>query len=668
MKEEYQEEENQEKKRKRKKINSTHMKKIIGTLLAGLSVISVGGLMQEGVKVQEYQPKAEKGYCTVLVYMDGSDLESDYEAATDDLLEIEQALQDNNISEKDIHIVVEAGGAKEWKYDAMQDKEYGRFCVSAEGPFDVEPMEARNMGEADTLTDFINYGTQSYPAEHYGFVFWNHGAGQIAGFGSDSQFDDASLSLHEIESGINHSSMQQLFSFVSLDACLMGNIELAAVLEGKAEYLIASEELEPQCGYDYSWLGAIREEMVKDSSDIGEAVGEAMIDTYGKYYQNGNYKLTLSLIDLKKYEDFHDCFHQIVEEVAEQADDTMYQQLGKKRKTLQGFGSSGGAFGEIVDMMDFMEMLINLIDDDLAYKRLLGKYDSLVPEKFSKGYAEEPSGLSIYLPSGDNEWIMQDMSVYKTITFCNTYKSFLKNYRSYLAAESHISWHSVDKNEQEITVQVEQNTMDDITNAYLAVFCDTGKEGEVYLLSTDSDVVFNRAGYLKAEAEKQYWGLKNEILCLIETVDTEDYTEYMAPVLYNNELCVMHISFSEKDENGKIAAITPISTKKKEYVLKDGDVLYPLYPLEQTEESGDKSLLPDDIDAVGENDKEVDTYVKSGDIYIDSYYIGNKISIESIADGDAKLMLSDIDTENCMFGFMLWDSKQRLYYTDFISK
>lgn len=652
----------------KKKITSPRLMNTLKVLLAGAALVTIGGSVKEGIKIQDYPAKAEKGYSTILVYMDGSDLESGYGAATDDLLEMAQALKSSDIPSDQVHIVVEAGGSQNWEYTTMQGKEYGRFCMSADEPYDVEYMEARDMGDPDTLTDFINYGTQSYPADHYGLVFWNHGAGQIMGFGCDNQFDDSALSLNEIKVGIESSSLKQPFDFISLDACLMGNIELAAVLQGKTDYLIASEELEPQYGYDYSWICTVGEEQQQNSETMGKAVGESMIHTYESYYANNDYKLTLTLLDLTEYDDFHEEFHSIMEQALDKADDMFYQQLGKGRKGLQGFGDRGSAASEIVDLMDFMELMTTLTGDTSGYEELQKQYKNLVLDKYTKGYEKEPTGISIYLPSGANEWILQDMSVYQTVAFCDIYQNFLEGYRNYLDAESHVTWFSVDKEQQEITVQIDPNSIEEIAGAYLTTFRDTGKDGMVYLLSTDSDVVINRSSYLRAEVEKQYWGLKDEVLCLIETVHTGEYTEYLAPVLYEGELCIMHIAFSTENENGSITAITPVGVEKRQYEVKEGDVLYPLYPLEQADDSNEVALpLGYEKEEAADSKREVGTDIKSGDIYRDAYYIGNKISIDSMEAGDAELMLIDVEPANCMFGFMIQDTKQNLYYTEFVS-
>ncbi len=651
-----------------KRIRSPRIRKILASLLLGTALVTAGGIMKTGVHVQDYEPKAAKGFCTILVYMVGSDLEGSYGAATEDLGEMEKALQESEIASEDVHVVVEAGGSQNWEYPAMKGKEYGRFCVTGEGAEEFEDMEARDMGEEDTLADFINYGIQSYPAEHYGLVFWNHGSGQISGFGCDSQFDDSSLSLNEIAGAMDHSAMDEKFSFIGLDACLMGNIELAAVLEEKAEYLIASEELEPESGYDYSWLCSLADEIQRSPEDMGSKMGIAMLDSYEGYYKDCDYKLTLSMMDLSAYKGFHDCFNKMMEKTEQMADNRLYQELGRQRKKVQGFGNlAGGSHAEIVDLMDLMEQIAEITGDADGYKQLGKQHKLLVPEKITKGYGSEPSGTSIYLPAGCNEWFLQNMSVYKEIPFCSAYHQFLQKYQDYLTEEDHIDWHSLEKKQQEIMVQVKPEEMDRIAAAYLTVFHDAGREGMAYLLSTDSDVLLDRAGFPKAVPEKQYWGMKDEILCLIETLDTEEYTEYISPVWYRGEICLMYISFSKEDQDGRIRAIAPIGVKKKQYELQEGDTLYPLYPLEQWDGDGRAEVMPQGSSGAAVTGKGVAAGVKSGEIYQDSYYVGKQIRIDSLEEGDADLMLVDADVENCMFGFMIQDTKQNLYYTDFLS-
>ena len=181
-------------------------------------------------------------------------------------------------------------------------------------------------------------------------------------------------------------------------------------------------------------------------------------------------------------------------------------------------------------------------------------------------------------------------------------------------------------------------------------------------------MIINRSGYLKAEPDKQYWGIKDKFLCMIEVINNSAYTEYLAPVLYRSksgryQLCTIHIQFDDDHEDGKVVAITPVGGKKQQYELKEGDTFYPLYPLKEKYEDDMAGIKKDENQAMqnGQTEEEI----RSGSIYMDSYYIGDRVSIDSMEDG--KLMLIDAKIEDCIFGFMLQDTKQRLSCTDFIS-
>lgn len=616
---------------------------ILGILTAGAVITTTNGLQREGVRVKQYAELAPKSYCTVLVYMDGSDLESDYGAAADDLREMEQAVRDAGMESGSLRVVVEAGGASQWQYETMQNKEYGRFCISSEGIQQEEELEIRNMGSADTLTDFINYGVQSYPAEHYGLVLWNHGAGQIEGFGRDNQFAAASLPLESIKDAMEASAMNASFDFVSLDACLMGNLELVSLLRDKTDYLIASEELEPQNGYDYDWLRAIGKEKEEPSDSFGKAVGEAMLSSYEASYADNDYKLTLSLIDVDAYDAFHDTFHQVVESVLDHTDEDLYQQLGQMRKELQGFGSrQEGMASEIVDVMDLVEVIGTLQENQELCRLAEEQFQKLVPEKVTKGYQEEPCGLSIYLPSGANEWLQDDMAVYDGMSFCETYREWIRHYRDYLVKENKMEWRTPSREKKKIHLDMEPDQIENIAGAYLATFCQT-EDGISYLLSTDSDVTINRNGFLEASPAETYWGLQGKVLCLVETLNTEECTEYHAPILYNEELCMIIIGFDEDNPDGVIQGITPVEVSKQEYEIQEGDRIVPLYPLEDTVEKEEK-------------------------IYNQSYYMGDPISIISLEGGDARLEQITVNQDSCSYGFLIQDTKQKLYYTDRVGK
>lgn len=110
------------------------------------------------------------------------------------------------------------------------------------------------MGNPATLSQFLRIGQSAFPADNYGLIFWNHGSGSVGGFGYDECYpDDRFLSLREIGEALESSRLSdnKKYAFIGFDACLMATLETASVLSPYADYMIASQELEPGGGWDY---------------------------------------------------------------------------------------------------------------------------------------------------------------------------------------------------------------------------------------------------------------------------------------------------------------------------------------------------------------------------------------------------------------------------------
>lgn len=637
-------------------------------LLAAITSLAAGTIRQEGIDVRTYPPVAETGYCTVLVYMDGSDLESGYGCAAADLEEMEKAL--NRIdSEKEIRVVVEAGGTTEWSYEPMKNISYGRFCLTKDmDQVQVEKLEARNMGRSDTLADFLNYGIGSYPAEHYGLVCWNHGEGQIQGFGCDLNFNEDSLTLAEIREAFDMSVAAEPLDFVSMDACLMGNVELAAVLEGKTDYLIASEDLEPKEGHDYCWM-----EML-DASDASEAygkqIGDAILTAYQQSILAADHGLTLSLslVDVTAFHEFHETFDEVLNEINSSFPTTadkelFFQELGKERAGLLGFGhQSKTNLWEQIDLLDFLLALEGAekqfypetaLPSEGEAEKLQEACEQLVIRTVSQGYQREPCGLSIFLPGEAGAETEQNVAVYQTIKFCALYSSFVREYTDYLNQESQYSWDVPQIQGQELRLFLDEEQMKHIANSYVAVTY-RAEDGNAFFLFADSDVVLDKRGYLHTGMETKFWGIKGEVLGLIEVFNRENMTEYMAPILYQKEedsdwiQCMMYIDFSKECLDGTIREITPVTAAKQIYTLEEGDRLIPLYPLYLGGEEG--------------------TGGSGSKIYDDCYYMGAEITIESRLAGDDRLeCIKDVDKQKLAYGFLIRDDHMNLYCSDMVN-
>jgi hypothetical protein len=158
---------------------------------------------------------------------------------------------------------------------------------------------------------------EKYPSEHYAIIMWDHGNG-IRGFGMDDIFNDY-LTLREISDAFSQAKKKttNVFEFLGFDACLMATYEVAYRFSPYTHYLVASEEVVPGWGWDYSAILSSLEnsESSSDGYFDGEAMGKIIADSYKAHsrintatYDNfeADRSITLSVIDLSKIHDVKD--------------------------------------------------------------------------------------------------------------------------------------------------------------------------------------------------------------------------------------------------------------------------------------------------------------------------------------------------------------------------
>ena len=124
-------------------------------------------------------PMGEEGTWTIFVYLCGTDLESGNGMATMDMQEMLNASTGENV-----RFVVQTGGTDGWDNDFVDSNAIQRFVISQGEITLADEQGLGNMGDSNTLADFLNWGVSNYPAAHMGLVLWNHGGGSISGAGT----------------------------------------------------------------------------------------------------------------------------------------------------------------------------------------------------------------------------------------------------------------------------------------------------------------------------------------------------------------------------------------------------------------------------------------------------------------------------------------------------
>ena len=166
-----------------------------------------------------------------------------------------------------------------------------------------------NMGDPQTLVDFVQWTIAGYPADHYLLILWDHGSGWKKGTSLKPRkgiaFDDTDddyLTTVEMSSALQTiaGSLGRNLDIVACDACLMQMAEVAYEIRASADYYVASEETIPWDGYPYDdWLTALASSPSMSAAELSALLVDTYVDSYNGGSQGEDY-VTLSAVDLSK--------------------------------------------------------------------------------------------------------------------------------------------------------------------------------------------------------------------------------------------------------------------------------------------------------------------------------------------------------------------------------
>ncbi len=208
---------------------------------------------------------------TIMVYMNGSDLESDYGEATTDLREMVAAG-----SSDQVNIIVQTMGTEQWNDFDISSKRTQIHELTGSGLKTVKELSQLDCTEESTLSDFIVWTAQNYPADRYILLFWNHGGGPVYGFGYDQFNEDGILTTDEIQAALKKSGV--IFDFIGMDCCIMSSLEVCCALYDYCDYMILSEDFESGLGWYYTnWLKKLYENTSISTPELAKTIIDDMI-------------------------------------------------------------------------------------------------------------------------------------------------------------------------------------------------------------------------------------------------------------------------------------------------------------------------------------------------------------------------------------------------------
>ncbi len=328
-------------------------------------------------------------------YVCGSDLERRFGGASADIAEAMRARFG-----KDVTVVLQTGGTTKWRNTQISPRKIQRYLIRQGRLELVQNLPQGDMGNKDTLADFLEFCSENYDADHRALIVWDHGGGGAGRFSHDENSGNAMRVKHlreALEAVWDPDPKDPPLDIIGFDACLMGSLEVAEASYGFATHLVASEQLEPGEGWNYTgFLSALGARTNMDAATLGRHICDTYIAGCNAAGQGRD--VTLSVVDLGKLPRLRLAWNCLgLEAFARVAKDKSYfAVLGRYANASENYDNvKGESYSNMVDLGDFVSHL-RKSQPELAGELATALRSAVVYRV--NGPLQHSSGLSFYYP------------------------------------------------------------------------------------------------------------------------------------------------------------------------------------------------------------------------------------------------------------------------------
>ena len=283
----------------------------------------------------------------------------------------------------------------------------------------VQDLGEVDMGDPDTLKDFVNWTVNNFPANFFSLVLWDHGSG-VMGICEDLTNGSDYLSLPEISEAL--AGNLAIMDDVMIDACSMSMAEVAYQIKDYANVLIGPEGL----GYSPAPYDDYLNSLLANTSMSPSAFAEEVVKDYMSWcYANADqiHDATMTATDLTKIvdvtaavDDFANAFKEM---------ETLYhEQLNTALKMTKGYPGPyaypNGTYqtGYYIDLHDFAGQANRTASNqklNSTCAQLMLSIENAVILAFDP-YDPRTSGLAVFFPDERSKYDTFS-SIYKDTAF-----------------------------------------------------------------------------------------------------------------------------------------------------------------------------------------------------------------------------------------------------------
>lgn len=349
-------------------------------------------VMDHSIRDHYFPDKSHVKETTVYMYLVGSDLEDTTGSASVNLAQIKDA----TAAGSNIKFIIEAGGTGRWFTKGFLNRKTARYMIKDGEVTLLETLPSNtSMSDESTLKDFLIWANNTYPSDRKMLFFWDHGGG-FSGFGADIVTPGKNgrlLSMDAITKALRASN--QKYDVIGFDACLMQTMEVGYCLEPFADYLLASEESEPDSGLYYTAaFGRLAQEPTLDTLKFGAMMCSSFDQSLELLNGSPQVAYTVSMVDLRYIPSVQKMFVGYLERLDRnfRTDKSSFAQMSTARSKAYEFQME-----DQIDLIDFIEMS----ELPAAQKdKMINRVEKAITVR-SSASANHINGLAVYMPYDD---------------------------------------------------------------------------------------------------------------------------------------------------------------------------------------------------------------------------------------------------------------------------
>jgi hypothetical protein len=307
----------------------------------------------------------------------------------------------------------------------------------------VQEIGRVDMGDWQSLADFIAWGAKTYPAQHYLVDVWDHGSGWHAlhatEFGGDNSiFHPTDISWDDFSG--HHITTKELgmalargaqaighkIDVYGSDACLMAMAEVASELKNSVQYFVGSQDLEPGAGWPYDQIFARWGTRSMNPRDVAALI----VTEYTKSYQrgsNGTQEVTASAYDLSRADMLEQSIRALGAEMMKLDNASRAKVIAAAEATAK---FTYDDYGDLIDFLNRVDaQRLNLNRAATAQVRTaVSQY--VVVNAVTSSWAKKANGISFWLPTSmsyfdSNAQIYSDLAFQHGSEWANTLQYLL---------------------------------------------------------------------------------------------------------------------------------------------------------------------------------------------------------------------------------------------------